>query len=426
MLQSSLGFHTVTLSLHLTLSEACHLIRDFKRFNDATGCIQMYRKNEKKESIKYYPKDSSSSTFPLHTNIKIYFTGEYKGIKWTIRNCNFSGGYSDYVVEATINPKFLAGITDYLTAATYGDMNIAITNFNDESKKISRLLGSFPDYRITRIDYCVNLRLDELAYDCSPELAIKLIKRGNIPPSYEEWTIYDDISHRKKSRPGSFYLCNNSVTINCYSKYMQLLERSYQNIEKGHPPISTWTLEQARNIIRFEVQCKYPKTYSLFRAAEYSGGMQYNKYKELFSPDCCIKIVSDYYKKVIGNGDWYALSEAVRIIKSHQFNRQREERLIQGLQAVGNCRSIAKAKSTYDGNESEAFKRTLKELSDLNINPVTIPREWGVKHIPNLLCTYFTKLCEEHYSDASSTCIAGNEVAQAYADYVRLYGHAPI
>lgn len=206
---------------------------------------------------------------------------------------------------------------------------------------------------------------------------------------------------------------------------MHLLERSRQNIEKGHPPIPTWTLEQARNIIRFEVQCKYHKMYSLSTMAKQSGNDEYNKYKDLFSPAYYLKIVSDYYKKVIGNGDWYALSEAVRIIKSHQFNKQKEERLIQGLQAVGNCRSIAKAKSTYSGNEAGTFKRTLKELSSLNINPVTIPKEWGIKHIPNPLRTYFTKLCEECYSD-SSICIAGNEVAQAYTDYIRKCGHAPI
>lgn len=144
MLQSSLGFHTATLSLPLTHSEVCQLIRDFKTFNDATGYIQMYRKNEKQESIIYYPKDISFSTFLLPTSIKICPIGEYNGIQWNIRTCTYDNGYFDYVVDATINPKFLAGIKDYLTAATYSDMNIAITNFNDESKKYPACLEPFP------------------------------------------------------------------------------------------------------------------------------------------------------------------------------------------------------------------------------------------------------------------------------------------
>ena len=40
--------------------------------------------------------------------------------------------------------------------------------------------------------------------------------------------------------------------------------------------------------------------------------------------------------------------------------------------------------------------RMLHALSiSLNINPVTIPREWGIKHIPNLLNAYFDKVQEE-------------------------------
>lgn len=60
-----------------------------------------------------------------------------------------------YIIEAIINPKILAGIIDYLTAATYDDMNVAIVNFNHESNKISSLLGRFNDYKIKRVDYCI-------------------------------------------------------------------------------------------------------------------------------------------------------------------------------------------------------------------------------------------------------------------------------
>lgn len=69
--------------------------------------------------------------------------------------------------------------------------------------------------------------------------------------------------------------------------------------------------------------------------------------------------------------------------------------MIDALVLVNRCRSLAKAKENLNGSELEAFKRTLKELSGLNINPVTIPKEWGYRYIPNLLYTYYDKAQKE-------------------------------
>ncbi len=66
------------------------------------------------------------------------------------------------------------------------------------------------------------------------------------------------------------------------------------------------------------------------------------------------------------------------------------------LKLVNDCRSVVRAKAAYQGSDLDAFKRTLNDLSSLRINPVTIPREWGIKHIPNLLYAYSDKVLEEH------------------------------
>ena len=106
-------------------------------------------------------------------------------------------------------------------------------------------------------------------------------------------------------------------------------------------------------------------------------------------------MIDKYYKKTIDSGDWYTLQEAIRIVQSYHFNSQKEDRLIKALVFVNDCRSVAKAKAAYQGSDLDAFKRTLKDLSNLRINPVTIPREWGIKHIPNLLYAYSDKVSEE-------------------------------
>lgn len=413
---SSLGFHTMTLYLSLTYSDYEKLLFDFKNYSEKTP-LKMYRKKGK-DYVLYTPSEDY-----LPIDLKIYFDGRDHGIQGHIY-WNSHSEMSEYTVEARINPKLLAGVTNYLIAANYDDMNIAIINFNLESKKISPLLGKFNDYRIKRIDYCVNICLDDFKISCSPEQIMNLIRRSDIPPHYKEWMKYDNTSHRMKSRPESFYLCSNSVNINYYSKYLQLLNLANFYMRNGYSPVEQEILDDSKNIYRFEVQCKYFKTYSLSRKLEETEDTGPNISMQFFQPLTCIEVVSSYYERVIGRGDWYTLQEAIQKIKSKNLNSQREQRLIDALQHVNQCRSLAKAKASYQGYELDAFKRTLKELSSFNINPVTIPKEWGIKHIPNLLRSYFDKMLEEAYNPdlwRKDTC-----TPFGYSEYVKKYGRSPI
>lgn len=417
MLRSSLGFHTITLSLPLLANEANQLIADFCTYREKAGNIEIYRINEKNLPIIYY---YSNYLMPLKTNIK--FKGIDRGIRWCIRESKRSHASSDYMVEVTINPKILAGVPDYLTASTYIIMGCVSASFDRISQTISPLLHSFSDYRITRIDYCVNIALDEFISECDPMQIMNLIKRSDIPPHYEEWMKYDDTAHRMKSRPESFYLKSNSVNINYYSKYLQLLNVSKENVEKGYNPVDPEILDTSRNIFRFEVQCKYYKIYSMSQEAERLGDHSVNKYKTLLEPIKCIKIISDYYARVIGKGDWYTLSEAIQIIKSKGYYCQKEDCLIQALKYVSQCRSLAKAKASCPIEKIGTFTRTLNQLEALNINPVTIPREWHIDHIPNLLRSYLDQLLKSS-SDLSSQNMEMNYyTAVQYRNYYEKFG----
>jgi len=417
MIYSSLGFHTMTLAISLTIGETYELLLNFDTYSQNTP-LKMYRYKEGKP-IKYYP---SEDYLPL--DVQIYFNGKDKGIQWHIYSDKRST--NKYIVKAKINPKLLAGITDYLTAATFNDMNCAIANFNDISKSISPLLHSFNDYEIKRIDYCVNIYLNEFIPEHDPIQIMNLIKRSAIPPHFEEWAKYDETAHRMKSRPESFYLKSKSVVINYYSKYLQLLNKSKENIENGYDAINPEIIDASQGIYRFEVQCKYHKTYSLSQAAKESGDTNCNKYKSLLSPVKCIEIVSNYYKKTIGKGDWYTLSGAMQIIKSKNFNSQKEKHLLDTLKEVNTRRSLSEAKKLYPPNQLRGFNQGLNELSDLGVNPVTIPREWNIKHIPNLLRAYFDKLAKETYGSDLTSLETNYFILQGYMDYCKKFGHAPI
>lgn len=390
MLRSSLGFHTLTLFLILTEKDARQLMKDFKKYSLDTGLIKIFPVEGNGLQLK------SDSTLKKNKNFRVdYYQEEDRGIDWTIRYNNWSKEFKSYIIEVTINPKILAGIKDYVTAATYGDMETAITNFNQEAKRISPVLQHFGCYSLKSIHYCINFLLDDFDVTVSPESMMELVRKADIPPYYKEWMEYCIKSHRMKSDPTSFYLKNQSININIYNKYQEMKKRSEERVKKGLSPIPEELIEAAKNIIRFEVQCKYRKMYSLSNRAKEAGNTKTNKFENLLSDDACKSAINDYFNKVIGKGDWYTLQGAIRIIESYNFNKQRKRRLIDALQLVNKCRSVATAKASFQGDDLKAFKETLKDLSELGINPVTIPKDWGVKHISNLLYTYYDKVSEE-------------------------------
>ena len=387
MRRSSLGFHTVDMVLRLTHDETERLIKHFYRHSKQPGTIRMLMLTTlpggEKEWREYSPIHMGTRLV-LPLNLKISYPDKDHGIKWMIRSDMQSDAYKEYTIEATINPKILGGSRDYINAATEDDMEVAAINFNRIARSISPVLKTFDYYRIKRIDYCVNFSLNEFAPGCSSDQVMKLIRRGDIPPHFREWAEFDSTAHRMKGKPDSFYLICKSANINCYGKQVELWERN----QKNPGSISQTMLKEAQDIIRFEVQCKYPKVYALSRRAEKDGNDSINKYHDLLKYQACLKVVNYHYQMAVGKGDWFILSKAEKIILRQDFNKQKRNRLLGALQEVSQCRSLARAKALHQGEDLVAFKRTLKDLSDIGINPVTIPREWGITHIPNLMHAY--------------------------------------
>lgn len=387
MLRSSLGFHTLTLLLRLTREEAEKLIKHFCTYRKRTELIRILMSSPSQGGQREWREYSpiyTGTRLMLPINLKIGYPDQDHGIKWVLRFDRRSESYKEYIIEVTINPKILGGIHDYINAATISDMDATIVNFNLISQSISPVLRTFEHYRFKRIDYCVNFSLNELAPECTSEQVMKLIRRGDVPPHFKELVEYDSTSHRMKSKPDSFYLMCKSATINCYGKQVELLRRN----QKRPDSISPATLAAAQDIVRFEVQCKYPKVYTLSRIAESAGNNSTNKYHDLLKYQACLDKINYYYGKSVGRGDWFTLYAAEKIIVRQHFNRQKRDRLLNVLQEVSQCRSLARAKATHQGKDLAAFKLTLNDLSDIGINPVTIPREWGITHIPNLMHTF--------------------------------------
>lgn len=106
-------------------------------------------------------------------------------------------------------------------------------------------------------------------------------------------------------------------------------------------------------------------------------------------------VTRKHFYRVLRKGDYFTINDARSIIESYHFMPEKENRLVDALEQVSDCRGITKAKSKLHGPDLDEFKRSLNDLDKILVNPVTIPRRWGIRHIPNLLHAYYDSVYEE-------------------------------
>jgi hypothetical protein len=122
---------------------------------------------------------------------------------------------------------------------------------------------------------------------------------------------------------------------------------------------------------------------------------------ELLSDATSENIIQKHFNKVVRKGDCFTLDGARWMVNAHPFRSDKKERLIWALEQVKKHRGIAKAMEKMPGTDLDDFKRSLKDLDKIFVNPVTIPREWGIPHIPNPLKAYYEKMYDERLISTS-------------------------
>lgn len=358
--------------------------------------------------IAYANKNNDIKRFRLKNNKGWeYAYKSNKGIRWLLLSFKVQNSFSVQGVLVVVNPKALIE-RNYIAASEEDDLDIVEKVYNSEAAQISPLLSAFGSCSLSRVDSCLNIDLKELSIPCTPEQMMGLIKQGNIPKHYKERDEeYDKRQHRWVKDKNSFYLESKSATINYYWKYPKQDER--------HPNYAF--RELSRNVIRLEVQCKYLKLYPLsknirdksrFCIADENISID-ETYERVITnirnPSIPIDVMlseevydnlvrKDFYR-ILRKGDYFTLDGARSIVESYQFRNDKEERIIYALELVKERHGIAKAKSRLHGSDLTDFNRSLKDLDDMLINPVTLPRRWNIKYIPNLLRAYDDAKYEE-------------------------------
>ena len=412
---SSMGFHTFSIFHRLTYDEALTLYKAFDSYSDIniSPLDKKHKKHEgfpKRYIAKYRGKDKGITWY-------VRFSDELSNLIYTTSNPNNPNYWKEpkpYSVRAKINPKVFTGDVDYLRAANATYLRDVERLFNIEASKISPILGRFEDYFMNRIDYCFNANTLELHMGCTGKQLMYLVEMGDIPRSFQEDMWHDKEKSRKwKAYDNNFRLHNKSVTVNYYNKHEQLLDKF-----PGCPNI-----KESMNMVRFEIQWMYSKVYSISKPLRdemkikltleeffekfYSDTLDLavNPARKMMSDEFAENATRKYMNKVIRKGDYFTLDGARWMVQSHNFRRDKEDRLLHTLDLVKESRGIAKAKvrlertnlngSGVQSDELKDFKRSLKDLDAIFVNPVTIPRRWGIRHIPHPLRAYYDCIYEE-------------------------------
>lgn len=270
--------------------------------------------------------------------------------------------YNFMEITIRVNPVKLIG-ANKLEVLKHDQVEVVKKIFRQEVQKIHTNLPRLEHWTVNRIDYAVNINTPYV------EEYIKLFQRADKPRVFRDW----DVS-RRKQRYGSFYLISEGVNINFYDKES---ERLSQNFNK----------DGAKDLLRIEVQCKKPKTNTLKTKYEFDS----RHLEHYLSEEVSYQQLEYYYNKTIGAGDYYKLSEAIKMVKESNYTSKTKEKLTEVLIAVNRCRSIWKAREESQYNSSR-FNRYLKQIRALGVNPVTIPTRWKVKFLPGLEIQRLKKL----------------------------------
>lgn len=422
-----MGYHTFNIFRKLTIEEGDDLLNAAYKRCDQNGAIRVRPLQKDDADVctdEFTKKLKNQSRYFL-----IEYTTKQKGLSWLLRLSPKSPGFfispGDDVdhpcsIKARINPKPFTGIREYLAAANADCLDKTETLFNHEAAEISPVFGHFEDYEFNRIDYCINFALKELGIDCDPLLIKELFRRSNIPKHFYRWytkgkgATYNGKMVGAASLPADepdrdkLVLTSNSININCYYKYNQLRD------EFPDCP----NIRDSTDVIRFEVQSLYPKVYYMSKALRNRDGFT-NLFSEMLSDHASAGIIVKYFEKIIGCGDYYSLPEAVKQIQAHNLSSKVENRLIAALVNISSSGGIANAKAAHGNPDArEDFRRSLRELAKLRINSVTIPEEYGIKHIQNLLDTYYDKVQELKRTAQREEWRLNN-----FNDYIKEFGY---
>jgi hypothetical protein len=216
-----------------------------------TNPLKLKQFNDLYNIIKPYADDNNTDTYQKH--ISYNWKSDGLLIFLTKYNVQFPRVILKYAIEIRLNPKRLIEKDNHILLMQESDILSVDKAFNKIIKDIYCDLPELDRWKTGRIDYAVQIKTEHV------KLYIKLFQRANKPNRhYHEQNLEEHNSEeydKKGQKDGSYYQISKSVRINIYDK-------EAQQIAEG---ADRQTIEQAKDILRFEIQINKAKIKQMVR-----------------------------------------------------------------------------------------------------------------------------------------------------------------
>jgi len=277
-----------------------------------------------------------------------------------INSVSFTSSHDDYLsINLVINPQTL--ISGVYTLELFTCTADALQQLSERFNIALDALGLRPfppllTWYPRRVDYAADILTQDVAH------YVELGKRERRPRGFTD----------RVDLEGSTYPESRQVTLNFYNKCHQVESDMYR------VPAYAELLEDARNTFRVEVQCYQGKVKALRRKY----GLPNTQLGNFLDEQIARETILYYYGLMFGYQDFYSIQEAHRIVDTQAWRSDHKDRFKAWLRSVADADSFAAAREAFTGS-STTLDNYMKDSRTINVNPITLPEEWGIPYLPN-------------------------------------------
>ena len=333
--------------------------------------------------LTYFPDSNLIEAFnnlpttQYYRQEKTYWNGSLKeshGLTFRIKKIGHEGfGFVSIRMICRINFKKLISENPKRDAKvdvmTVWDIEDVEKNFNAAVEEFLPQMPKFEEWKVNRIDYCVNVHTDYV------EEYLNLLKKGD-RPHLKDW--YDRQGNYYQ-KPGSLYLVstakkkkNRGITVNFYNKYDEIIKTIGVSDLEAEWDVIDEILELAGDVLRLEIQCHKPKTEHLRKKY----GMPNKCVKNYLNPSIAYELISGYVLRIAGSSEYNRKSITLDMVEQSNFRMDTKKKMSHIIIDVAKQHSsIAKVREKYVEEgimEKAEYNNLIRKMHDKGINPVTI------------------------------------------------------
>lgn len=358
--------HTIEISKELTFQELEELVSRVKRPEIASYLYLRVPARRMSTGVNYMAK---KVLYP-----RIYGIDNLT-FKRTIDIVNNNNGTIDilnahYYVTLAINPLNMIKPSNIYRIDLFrcSKKNVRLLSKRFRSV-ISGLLGyeynSLSGWKARRVDYTTNLGFNT---EEEKKAFYKIVHKSSLYSRTSRRYIKDIDLEDQSAAEG-----NKGYKTLFYDKSDEIEE----HFQDG--PRKNALLKRSRYTIRMEHQCYYGELNKIRDRHQFRNKSIVRYLRE----DIAVEFLTERYRKMVGEGDFYSLNSAVKKIESSSLTKLRKRRVIKFLYEVNeNSDTLKEAKHKITSMFSAStFRSRREDLASIGMNPILLDEEAGIEYL---------------------------------------------